>query len=293
MHLLRFPRPGRRALGVLAALLLLLLGLVSASAMRQVQGLQQQVDVVVEHTLPTLRLARELQAQLDDLRGMSALHLSSAGAAERDALAARMRAQRQRMDRQLAAHLRQPGGADPAGEAAHRDEVQAGWLRYRALHDQLLQAAAGDAEAAAGRPVRALLAGEAQQAYQALRDALERWCEAGELRAEQARRDARAAGESAAWHLVLMVALGGLAAAAGGAWGLAAAAGAARAAAGRPGRRATAGRGGALGGAGGACGAAGARGRRRRSGRPRPRPRRRTRDPARRDAGWRRPLSGP
>jgi len=72
--------------------------------------------------------------------------------------------------------------------------VQAGWLRYRALHDQLLQAAAGDAEAAAGRPVRALLAGEAQQAYQALRDALERWCEAGELRAEQARRDARAAG---------------------------------------------------------------------------------------------------
>lgn len=221
MFLLRFLRPGRRAVGVLAGLLLLLLGLVSASAMRQVQDVQTQVNVVVDHTLPALRLARELQAQLDDLRGMSALQLSSAAAGEREALAARMRAQRLRIDRQLAAPLRTPPGAEPGADQPHREAVQAGWARYGALHERLLQISRqAEGDAAAGRQARSLLAGEAQQAYQHLRDALERWCEASEQRAEQARRAARAAGESAAWHLVLMVALAGLAAAAGGAWGL-------------------------------------------------------------------------
>lgn len=206
---------------MLAGLLLLLLGLVSASAMRQVQDVQAQVNVVVDHTLPTLRLARELQVQLDDLRGMSALQLSSAAAGEREALAARMRAQRLRIDRQLAAPPRSPAGGEPAADQPHREAVQAGWARYGALHERLLQISRqADGDAAASRQARHLLAGEAQQAYQSLRDALERWCEASEQRAEQARRAARAAGESAAWHLVLMVALAGLAAAAGGAWGL-------------------------------------------------------------------------
>lgn len=221
MRLTLFPRSRRHALGVLAALLVLLLGLVSASAMRQVQALQAQVEVVVEHTLPTLRLVRELQVQLDELRGLSALQLASAAAGEREALARRMQAQRQGIERRLAAPLRQQAGSEGAGERAQREAAQAGWQRYRALHDRLaLIAAQAETDAGAGEQARALLAGEAQQAYQALRGALDAWYEAGEQRAAQARRQASAAGEAAGWQLLAMLVLGGLAAAAGGAWGL-------------------------------------------------------------------------
>ena len=83
--------PIGRGLGAALALLLLLMGLGTALSSRQSQEQLQTLALLEQTALPSARLLHELIGQVDELRGLLALHLMLGGTAEATAMAQQMR----------------------------------------------------------------------------------------------------------------------------------------------------------------------------------------------------------
>jgi hypothetical protein len=184
------PDPRRRlgSLLTLALLLVLATGL-SLSHTRQLAVHVVQVDQVL---LPALPGVHALTAAVDEVRGMSALHLLLRDAGALAELEARLANRRQQIEQRLAVAGRRP--ADETERALQR-QVQARLATFWAAQDRLLAASrhAADDPQAAGL-ARTLLAGESQQAFLQLRAELEAWWSYSEKAAVQAA--ARAASQA-------------------------------------------------------------------------------------------------
>jgi hypothetical protein len=164
---LRVQRP-RRLLALLA-----LLTLVTGLSLSMTVPNRRQAVELDEQVLPSIRLVHEMVVAVDEARGLSALHLLRADAAEQRELERRLQAVRQRIERRLAAS-RQRLGDDT--ERGHFLRVNGRLAAYWSVQERLLAASrqAVDEPVAAAQ-ARALLAGESQQAFQQLRAELDAW----------------------------------------------------------------------------------------------------------------------
>ncbi len=215
MNFLHKLNTAQRLAGALA-LLLALLGGSTALSLLQTQRQDIHLAYLDSRTLPAVRLLRELSGQVDDLRGMLALHVMLSGSAEANALEGQMLARRQVLSAQLAAHQSgQQGAAADATERALIAAVQTSLALFLAEQDKLLalsRQGLGDASAAA--QARSLLTGPSQQAYQQLGADLAAWWAHVERRAGQTTAQARSEASNAAWGLLALVTLAALLAAA-------------------------------------------------------------------------------
>jgi hypothetical protein len=187
------PIPDGRRLWRLSALLLLALVLVTGVSLSMSRPFGQRESEVDGPVLPSIRLVHEMTAAVDEARGLTALHLLRADAADQQVLEARLQASRQKIERRMAASRQRL--ADDT-ERGHFQRVRSLLGAYWSAQEQLLAASrrAADEPSNAAR-ARALLAGESQQAFQQLRDALEAWwaytdelaARAAQTGAEQAR----------------------------------------------------------------------------------------------------------
>jgi hypothetical protein len=180
---LSFSSPSATRLRPLLVLLLLALGLLAGMSVSQSRDVE--ADVLAHRTvvLPALRRMHDLAARVDEQRGMAALHLTLHSQAERSALEARLQASRAQVERRMATI-----GPGLLGDADrhHHATVQAGLAAFWAAQDQVLAASRQAAQdPAAAQLARALLAGEAQQAFEQLRHAIEAWWALAEQAAER------------------------------------------------------------------------------------------------------------
>ena len=207
MHL-TFSTPPATRLCQLLVLLLLALGLlagVSVSQTRQVEAQALHTEVVV---VPALQWVHELATRVDEQRGMAALHITLRSDAERQALEGRLQASRQQLERRMAAFgLRLSDDTD----RQHHATVQAGLASFWDAQDRLLAASRRAAQDPAAAPLaRALLVGEAQQAFDLVRADIQAWWAETERAAGLAAQQARAAAQHAAlvvWAQALFAAL--------------------------------------------------------------------------------------
>lgn len=159
-----------RPLLVLLLLALCLLAGVSVSQTHALHADAQQAAVVV---VPALKQVHALARQVDEQRGMAALHLTLDNAERRSDLEDRLHAGRLQIERRMAAFAQR---LDDDTDRAHHRSVAAALAAFWAAQDQLLAASRrGAADAAAAQQARSLLTGPAQQAYLQLRAAIEAW----------------------------------------------------------------------------------------------------------------------
>ena len=187
------PIPDGRRLWRLSALLLLALVLVTGVSLSMSRPFGQRETEVDGPVLPSIRLVHEMTAAVDEARGLTALHLLRADAADQQVLEARLQASRLKIERRMAASRQRL--ADDT-ERGHFQRVRSLLGAYWSAQEHLLAASRRAAdEPANAAQARALLAGESQQAFQQLRDALEAWwaytdelaARAAQTGAEQAR----------------------------------------------------------------------------------------------------------
>lgn len=199
--------PSATRLRKLLVLLLLSLGLLAGVSVSQTHALHAEVVQAETLHLPALKRVHELQRQIDEQRGMAALHLTLADEAARYALEGRLEAGRRQIQQRMLVLGR--AFADDADRAHHR-AVAESLAAFWTAQDRLLAAsrrAAVDPDALPG--ARALLTGDAQQAFLALRARIDAWWTAIEDAAAHHATQAR----SAAHHALQTVwALGGIAA---------------------------------------------------------------------------------
>ncbi len=199
-------RAQRRLLSLLLALVtaLGLVGVLNGVAMVGVAALEAPAAADVS-SLERLRPA--LRQQLDDCRGMEALHLVQRNEAERRALELHVKGLRQRIEQWLQA-------AEPRldnDDRRHLNELRAALATYWAVQDRVFAASRlaamrpDDTQAAA--TARSLLAGESQQTWRAIVSALDDWAEATE---RAARRRAEQARSGAQFSLALAIVLLGV-----------------------------------------------------------------------------------
>ena len=207
MHL-TFSTPPATRLCQLLVLLLLALGLlagVSVSQTRQVEAQALHTEVVV---VPALQWVHELATRVDEQRGMAALHITLRSDAERQALEARLRASRQQLERRMAAFGQRLADAT---DRQHHATVQAGLAGFWDAQDKLLAASRRAAQDPSAAPLaRALLVGEAQQAFDRVRADIQSWWAETERAAGLAAHEARASAQHAAlvaWAQALLSAL--------------------------------------------------------------------------------------
>ena len=193
-------------LGGALALLILLLGLGVGVALARAYRVHTDIEFLEETTLPSVKLVYELTVQVDDLRGLSALHLLLSGSAEIVALEARLQTQRQRLAQRLVACEKQ---LKTAAERQHFDAVKTHLVVFWAEHDKLLAVSRrASRDPAAAAQARALLAGASQQAFLQLGAALQAWWAYTEQQAVVATRQAHAdARTSLGWLVGLAVGL--------------------------------------------------------------------------------------
>ena len=193
-------------LGGALALLILLLGLGVGVALARAYRVHTDIEFLEETTLPSVKLVYELTVQVDDLRGLSALHLMLSGSAEIVALEARLQTQRQRLAQRLVACEKQ---LKTAAERQHFDAVKTHLVVFWAEHDKLLAVSRrASRDPAAAAQARALLAGASQQAFLQLGAALQAWWAYTEQQAVAATRQAHAnARTSLGWLVGLAVGL--------------------------------------------------------------------------------------
>ncbi len=186
--LLSLSAPPATRLRQLLVLLLLALGLLAGVSVSQSRDVEAQVVAQAAVVLPTLQQARLLAGQIDDQRGMAALHLTLRDDAERGALEDRLQASRQQVERRMQGQARRlQNDADRRHHAAVKASLAAFWT----TQDRLLAASRQSTQdPAAAALARQLLTGEAQQAYERLRADLEAWWTATEQAAAQAAGDA-------------------------------------------------------------------------------------------------------
>ena len=189
--------PIGRGLGAALALLLLLMGLGTALSSRQSQEQLQTLALLEQTALPSARLLHELIGQVDELRGLLALHLMLGGTPEASALAPQMRLRRQAIEQRLAAFG--PRLVDGT-ERTHFDAVSASLAVFLAEQDKLLAITRrGTQDAATAAAARTQLTGPSQLAYQRLSADLAAWSAYVEQRSDQAQRQARAGLASLPW----------------------------------------------------------------------------------------------
>ena len=196
--------PIGRGLGAALALLLLLMGLGTALSSRQSQEQLQTLALLEQTALPSARLLHELIGQVDELRGLLALHLMLGGTPEASALAQQMRLRRQAIEQRLAAVG--PRLVDLA-ERTHFETVSASLRLFMTEQDRLLAISIkGTQDAATASAARHLLTGPSQLAYQRLSADLAAWWAYVEQRADQASRQARMLGAGLPVQLALLAA---------------------------------------------------------------------------------------
>ena len=165
--------PASRRLRRLSALLLLALVLVTGVSLSMTRQSGHRLAEVDELILPSVRLVHEMTLVVDEARGLSALHLLRADAADRQDLEDRLQAARQRIERRMAVSRQRL--ADDT-ERRHFHRVRTSLTAYWAAQDLLLAASRQSADLAPRvAQARALLGGDSQSAFQQLRADLEAW----------------------------------------------------------------------------------------------------------------------
>jgi len=200
--------PPATRLRQLLVLLLLALGLLAGVSVSQTHALHAEAVQAEAVHLPALIAVNDLTRLLDEQRGLAALHLTQRDAAGRQELEARLQAGRSAAERRLVYLARLV--ADTAGQAHHRG-VSQGLASFWDAQDRLIlvsRLATADAEAA--RRARALLTGEAQQAFLRVRADIGAWASHLEQAAVQRAAEARQAAHlmvQAVWALAALAAL--------------------------------------------------------------------------------------
>ena len=206
--LLSLSTPSATRLRQLLVLLLLALGLLAGVSVSQSRDVEAQVVAQATVVLPAIQQARLLASQIDEQRGMAALHLTLRNDAERAALEDRLQASRTQVERRMQAQDRR---LQHDTDRRHHAAVQASLAAFWAVQDRLLAASRQTAhDPAAAALARQLLAGEAQQAYERLRADLEAWWLGTEQAAGQAAADAAALAQRVTllvWAQAALVAL--------------------------------------------------------------------------------------
>ena len=182
--------PGRRFSRAVAGLLLLLAASVGLAAL---QSRQQDTHLAFleREVLPAAGQLREVAGQVDELRGLLALHLMLGGTADAGALEAQMQARQVSIRQRLGVFEKRQRNATEQG---HCDTVKASLALFLAEQDKLLALSRqGSQDAAAAAQARNLLIGPAQQAYQRLGADLAAWSAYVEQQGEVALRQAHAA----------------------------------------------------------------------------------------------------
>ncbi len=173
----------------LLVLLLLALGLLAGVSVSQTRQIEADALHTAAVVLPAIKQVHALAAQVDALRGMAALHLTLRSDTERTELEGRLQATRLQLDRRLAAFGQQLTGA---ADRRHHQAVAASLAAFWAAHEPLLATSRrSQAEPAAAAQARALLAGEAQAAFERLRAAIDAWWAHTEAQADAAASQAR------------------------------------------------------------------------------------------------------
>ena len=197
--------PITQRLGAALALLLLLMGLGTALSARQSYEQQQTLALLEQTALPSARLLHELTGQVDELRGLLALHLMLGGTAEATAMELQMRQRSLAIAQRLAALG--PRLVD-ATERTHCDAVRASLALFIVEQDKLLALSRhGTQDAAVAAAARNLLTGPSQLAYQRLSADLAAWSAFVEQRTDQTSRQARALGAGLPLQLGLLAAV--------------------------------------------------------------------------------------
>ncbi len=178
---------GRRLGGVLA-LLLLLMGVMAGVSALQLHQIGAQTVLVADEAASSTGALYRAQRAIDEVRGLSALHLLARNASEQAALERQIQFRRQVIVRELAAWDRR---VSDDTDRRHREAVKALLaVLWQTLDRLVVVSRLSTNDAAAAEQARQLLAGEAQQAFQALGEALEAWWSFDETRGQdRAQRD--------------------------------------------------------------------------------------------------------
>ncbi len=198
---------GPRERGLLA-LLILLVGLVAGVAVSQTEAAGSANRNFREVVLPSMKRVHDLVASVDEVRGLSALHLLLREGAERTALESRLEAERRMIDKRMAAYGKR---LIDDTDRQHFDAVQKSLTLFWAVQDKLLAVARrAPVDAAAAAEARTLIAGEAQAAFSQLTADLEAWWAYVERLAEQAAASAQQQARALLLPTLLAVAIAAL-----------------------------------------------------------------------------------
>jgi methyl-accepting chemotaxis protein len=165
----------------------------------QLHQVGAETALVADNTASSAGALYRAQRVIDEVRGLAALHLLAHGADEQTVLERQIQFRRQAITRELAAWDKR---ATDDAMRRHREAVK---LRLAALWQTLDRLVAvsrlGPGDGAAAEHARQLLAGEVQQAFQALGDALEAWWSDVETRWQDSARRDQAATRQVTWLL--------------------------------------------------------------------------------------------
>ncbi len=200
-------KPGQRLRGLLA-LIILLVGLVAGVAMSHTEAASGTNRNFSEVVIPSMKRVHDLVVAVDEVRGLSALHLLQHDDAERAALEARLGADRRMIDKRMAAYGKRL--VDDT-DRQHFEAVQKSLDTFWVAQDKLLAAARrAPLDPAAAAEARSLVSGEAQAAFRQLTADLEAWWAYVERLAEQATASARQQALSLLLPSLLAVAIAAL-----------------------------------------------------------------------------------
>ena len=201
-------KPSGARLRHLLVLLLLALSLLAGVSVSQTQALEAQAVHTALVLLPAVKQVHALARQVDEQRGMAALHLTLQTEAARTALEGRLLAGRLLIQRRMVAFGQRL--TDDIDRDHHRS-VAASLAAFWAAQDRLLAASRRAAtDAVAVQQARALLVGETQATFDRLHAAIEAWWTYSEQamtqQAQQARADAQRVAQTV-WALAALLVL--------------------------------------------------------------------------------------
>lgn len=167
------PPPAAR-LRLLLVLLLLALGLLAGVSVSQTHAVHADAAQTETVRLPALLAVNDLTRLLDEQRGLTALYLTLTDAAGRQELEDRLQLGRVALERRIALLGRLV--VDDEEGLVHHSGVSVGLATFLEAQDRLM-AASRDAvhDVDAAQRARALLTGEAQQAFLRLRADITTW----------------------------------------------------------------------------------------------------------------------
>jgi hypothetical protein len=195
-----------RHVGAALSLLLALCAILTTVSVLQARQLGEPVAAARDPVMAdAVAPVRQTMRQLDQVRGLEALHLLVKADAEMRSLEAELAAQRRAIDALLAHCQALPSDAT---DLQFSTGVRADFAHYWTLQDRLLatsRRALSDRAAAA--QAQQLLTGASQEAFDRLRDRLDRWWTHREAHARQAAQAQRAQAAQTLWFIALLGAL--------------------------------------------------------------------------------------